>query len=140
MQTKTVIPAAERALKEIAKNGGMIGTGEALTRGIQFRTLKKLVDENRLEQITRGLYRLADKKTISNPDLFAVAARVPKAVVCLISALSYHDITTQIPHKVYIALERKSETPRLKYPPLNTSNSTSCSVLNSECISLTNAP
>lgn len=47
-----------------------------------------------------------------------MATRVPKGVICLISALSFHDITTQIPHKVYIALERKSESPRLEYPPL----------------------
>ncbi len=115
---RTVIPASERALKKIRKKGGTIRTKDALAQGIQSRTLKTLVEKKELEQISRGVYRLADKEAVSDPDLFTVAARVPKGVICLISALSYHDMTTQIPHKVYIALERKTESPRLDYPPL----------------------
>lgn len=115
---KTVVPACERALKKIQKKGGTIRTKDALAQGIQSRTLKKLVERKELEQISRGVYRLADKEPVSNPDFFTVALRVPKGVICLISALSYHDITTQIPHKVYIAVERKTESPRLDYPPL----------------------
>jgi predicted transcriptional regulator of viral defense system len=55
---------------------------------------------------------------VSNLDILTVVSRIPRAVVCLISALAYHGITTQIPRKVYIALEKGAETPRISYPPI----------------------
>lgn len=55
---------------------------------------------------------------MSDPDLMTVAEKVPKGVLCLISALAYHKMTTQIPHEVYLAISRNSEPPRLAYPPL----------------------
>ena len=58
-------------------------------------------------------------KPISEPDIITVALRIPNAVICLISALSYHNITTQIPHMVFIALEKGAETPRIDYPPIS---------------------
>ena len=67
-------------------------------------------------QENRGLYRLAEVQPPGNPDLVQVALLVPKAVICLISALSFHGLTTQIPHRVYIALPRRSQRPRLVYP------------------------
>jgi predicted transcriptional regulator of viral defense system len=75
-------------------------------------------DAGVLEQLERGLFRLADLKPLSSPDLVSVAIKVPRGVVCLISALSYHRITTQIPHEIYLALERGTESPRLSHPPL----------------------
>lgn len=61
---------------------------------------------------------LADQQPISNIDIVTVAARIPRAVICLISALAFHEMTTQIPHAVSIALERGAEPPRIDYPPL----------------------
>lgn len=69
-------------------------------------------------QISRGVFRLADRQPISNLDVFTVAARIPRAVICLVSALAFHDMTTQIPHAVSIALERGAEPPRVDHPPL----------------------
>ena len=60
-----------------------------------------------------------DQDQISDPDLVIVAKRVPQAVICLVSALAYHDITTQIPHAVSIALPKGAETPRVDYPPIS---------------------
>lgn len=116
---KTVSEAANRAIDLIISIGGLIRTKEAIELGIQSRVLKQLVQANKLEQISRGVYRIPGKQPISSPDLFTVAARIPNGVICLISALSFHDITTQIPKKVFIALERTAETPRLDYPPLS---------------------
>jgi predicted transcriptional regulator of viral defense system len=76
-------------------------------------------DEGIIIQENRGLYRLAEATPPGNPDLVHVAVLVPKAVVCLISALAFHDLTTQIPHKIYIALPRRSQRPRLTYPVLD---------------------
>jgi len=109
----------EKARKLIKQNNGIIRTSEALKAGIHRRTLYELRDTGELEQISRGIYRLAEQKPISNPDLVTVAARFPKAVVCLVSALSYHDITTQIPHAVSIAIEKGAESPRIDYPPVS---------------------
>jgi predicted transcriptional regulator of viral defense system len=71
-----------------------------------------------LEQLTRGLYRLADLPPLGNPDLVSVSLKIPNGVICLISALAYHEITTQVPHEVYVALERGTEPPRLGHPPV----------------------
>src|SRR5690606_3705189 len=56
---------------------------------------------------------------MSDPDLVIVAKRVPQSVICLVSALAYHEITTQIPHAVSIALPKGAETPRVDYPPIS---------------------
>jgi predicted transcriptional regulator of viral defense system len=67
--------------------------------------------------LSRGLFRLASLEPLGNPDLVTVAARVPKGVLCLISALAFHELTTQVPHAVDVALERGARKPRLDYPP-----------------------
>ena len=77
-------------------------------------------DSGTLEMISRGVYRLSDSPPLSNPDLVTVATRIPGGVICLISALSYHEITTQIPHEIHVALPRGAEEPRLDYPPIKT--------------------
>ena len=66
---------------------------------------------------SRGLNRLADRTSWSNPDLVLVARRIPKGVICLISALHFYELTTQIPHQIDVALPQSSEKPRLEYPP-----------------------
>ena len=66
----------------------------------------------------RGIYRLAKLPPISNPDLVTVAIRSPHAVICLISALAHHDITTQIPHHVSLAIPKDSRPPSIDYPPV----------------------
>lgn len=89
----------------------------ALRCGLQPRTLYAMRDAGILEQLTRGIYRLAKAPPLSNPDLVTVALKVPKSVVCLVSALSFHGITTQVPHAVHVALSFGAEKPRLKHPP-----------------------
>jgi predicted transcriptional regulator of viral defense system len=77
-------------------------------------------DAGSLEMVSRGVYRLADSEPLGHPDLVTVAARVPGGVICLISALAFHEITTQIPHEVHVALQRGAEEPRLDHPPIKT--------------------
>ena len=69
-------------------------------------------------ELSRGVYRLASAPDLSNPDLVTVALRVPRAVVCLISALAYHDATSEIPHEVQIALPRGTKSPKIHHPPI----------------------
>lgn len=115
--TSKQIDSAERVFR---RHGGMLKTGEALDAGIHRRTLYAMRDAGMLERLERGLYRLADLPPLSDPDLVTVARKIPKGVICLISALHYHGITTQIPHAVSIAVKRGTEPPRLKFPPIHT--------------------
>ncbi len=115
IQTKSARSEARRIIRE--KNG-IIRTHQALKAGIHPRTLYELRDQGELEQVSRGVFRLNELAPISNPDLVTVALRIPKAVVCLISALAFHDLTTQVPHDVSIALEKGAQSPRLEHPPV----------------------
>lgn len=92
---------------------------EAIKLGITRYILYSMRDKGILEQVSRGVYRVAELPPISEPDLVTVALRAPRAVVCLISALAFHEITTQVPHEVAIALERGAERPRIDYPPIS---------------------
>jgi predicted transcriptional regulator of viral defense system len=105
---------------DFKKHGGILRTAQALHEGIHPATLYALRDSGVLEVISRGVYRLADSPPLGNPDLVTVGARVPGGVICLISALSFHELTTQIPHEVHVALPRGAEEPRLDHPPIKT--------------------
>ena len=99
-----VIPQIEKALRLFRRRGGMLRTGQAIRLGIHPRTLYALRDKGELEQVGRGLFRLSTARPLRNPDLIPIAVRVPRGVVCLISALAYHDLTTQVPHAIDLAL------------------------------------
>ena len=116
--TKRDSNVQETAIGVFRRNGGMMKMSAAVAAGVHRRTLYAMRDAGVLEQLSRGLYRLADAKPLAYPDLVAVQKRVPRGVVCLVSALSFHDLTTQIPHEVYLAVPRDSEPPRIDYPPV----------------------
>lgn len=98
--------------------GGLLHMNEAIKHGITRYMLYSLRDKGIIEQVSKGIYRLVELPPISNPDWVTVSLRFPSAVICLVSALSYHDITTQIPHYVSIAVPRNSRVPSLNYPPI----------------------
>jgi predicted transcriptional regulator of viral defense system len=108
----------DRATKAFRSHGGTLRTGEALAAGIHPRTLYAMRDAGLIEQLARGLFRLADLPPLGEPDLATVAKRVPHGVICLISALAFHEMTTQIPHEIHLALSRTARHPQLKYPPI----------------------
>jgi len=110
----------DRAVAVFKKHGGILHTAEALRSGIHPTTLYAMGDSGALEMVSRGVYRLAGSSPLSNPDLVTVATRVPGGVICLISALAFHELTTQIPHEIHVALPRGAEEPRLDHPPIKT--------------------
>jgi predicted transcriptional regulator of viral defense system len=118
MASQTNPSSAVQALHTFETHGGILSTSQALGLGIHPRTLYALRDEAKLERMERGLYRLANSKPLGSPDLVTVALKVPKGVVCLISALAIHRMTTQIPHAVYLAIPANDQAPALQYPPL----------------------
>jgi len=80
--------------------------------------LTRLHREGLLDRPSRGLYVLPDADVTEHHSLAEACRRVQHAVVCLISALSFHELTTQIPHEVWLAIDRKARLPKVDYPPL----------------------
>jgi predicted transcriptional regulator of viral defense system len=109
----------QSVLETFRQHGGVLRTGQALIRGIHPAALYSLVETGQLTRLARGLYRLAGAQEFSNPDLAVVAVKAPDAVVCLISALSFHGITTQVPRAVQLAVSRgRYAGLRLRPPPV----------------------
>ncbi len=109
-----------KAANIFKKHGGILQTSQALKAGIHPATLYAMRDSGEIEVISRGVFRLSNMPPLGNPDLVAVATRISHGVICLISALSFYELTTQIPHEVNVALQRGAEEPRLDYPPIRT--------------------
>jgi len=84
--------------------------------GIPRAYLRRLCDRGLLERVDRGLYRLADAPATELASLAEVAARVPNAVVCLLSALQVHGLTTEAPRAVWVLIDRHARTPKLNSP------------------------
>ncbi len=110
--------AAERVAQIFRKHGGTLRTSQAESLGVSRSTLYRMVAAGDVERLARGLYRLAGLPPIGDPDLIVVTQRVPDGVLCLVSALVFHNLTTQIPHEVQIAVSRTARYPRVHHPPV----------------------
>ena len=107
-----------RALKVFKKHNGFLRTSEALKAQIHPRILYELREKGVIEQIQVGLYALKDLSHIDSPDFATIAKLMPEGVICLISALSYYNLTVQIPHFIYVAIKQNSKFPKINYPPV----------------------
>ena len=85
--------------------------------GIHPETLARMLKARTLTRVTRGLYQLADAEVTAPHDLAEVAKLVPKGVICLVSALQFHELTLQIPGRVWLAIGSRARKPRFDYPP-----------------------
>ncbi|MYA61789.1 MAG: transcriptional regulator [Dehalococcoidia bacterium] len=81
--------------------------------GIPYHKLRQLEAEETVERVSRGLYRLADVEPTERYSIASVCARVPNSIVCLLSALQVHEIGTQLPRRVWIAIPHKARPPTL---------------------------
>lgn len=108
---------AERLI-ELARSRGLIRPCDLAPFGIPRVSLTRAVRRGLLERIGRGLYGLPGREVSAHGLLAEVARRVPKGVVCLLSALRFHGLTTQAPFEVWLAIENKALAPKLDYPPL----------------------
>ena len=106
-----------KATTVFRRAGGILRTNEAKAAGIHPRTLAALVDDGTVLKLDRGVYQLADSAP-AEPDLAIVARKVPQAVLCLVSALAHHRLTTQIPHAVDLAVPRGLKDRKLEHPPV----------------------
>ncbi len=100
------------------RNNGILRLKEAVTQGIQKHKIYAMLSAGIITREERGLYSLKLNVNLSSPDLVKVTLLIPKAVICLSSALYYYQLTTQIPTAVTIALPNYMRTPKIEYPPI----------------------
>lgn len=105
-------------LLDLARTQGLIRACDLTPLGIPRVALTRAVRRGELERIGRGLYGLPGRVVSAQGTLAEVARKVPKGVVCLLSALRFYELTTQSPFEVWLAIENKAVKPKLDYPPL----------------------
>ena len=109
---------AERRVLKIAKSAGAIRPRDLDRYGIARKYLNILSHKGLLDRVDRGLYACRDADVSANVGLAQAAKRVPQGVICLLSALRFHEIGTQSPYEIWLAIDPKARRPRVGYPPL----------------------
>lgn len=103
---------------DLASRKGMLRASDLDAIEAPRVVLTRLTAAGLLDKVGRGLYRLPSQPGSEHEALAAVATRVPQAVFCLLTALQFHELTTQLPRQVWIAMPRGSHVPRIAYPPI----------------------
>lgn len=114
---RSAVTHTQRVLQLVRKSG-WVRASDLADAGVPRVVLTRMAASGQLERAARGLYRLPDSGSSEHEGLLTVASKVPQAVVCLLSALQFHGLTTQLPWQVWIAMPRGSHVPRLEYPPI----------------------
>jgi len=108
----------QKLYKLFQKNKGILRFSAIVKAGFDPIYLKRLAAKGQIEKIGHGLYQLVDAPALSNPDLVTATLQSPKSVICLISALSFHQATDQVPHQIYLAIPVGSRANKISYPPI----------------------
>jgi predicted transcriptional regulator of viral defense system len=103
---------------DLARQKGVLRASDLGAIDAPRVVLTRLTAAGQLEKVGRGLYRLPDSHASEHESLVTVATRVPQAVFCLLTALQFHELTTQLPRQIWIAMPRGSHAPRIDYPPI----------------------
>ena len=109
----------ERVLKIFEHYNGYANLQDLKRAGIHTDTLRKLVDENIIEKVKPGLYKLIDMPMVAHQSFIDVCLAIPKAVICLHSALSFYELTTAVPSVIMAAIPRESKPTKINYPPID---------------------
>ena len=109
---------SEQAILKLARNRPLLRARDLTQAGLPTVALTRLVSAGKLQRVGRGVYSLPDRAISENRSLAEVAIRVPRGVICLISALRVHDIGTQAPHEVWLAIPHRMLSPRISQPAL----------------------
>ena len=103
---------------KLARRRQGVTARELAAAHIHRQVLSRLVESGEIERVVRGVYRLPEHPLTENHGLAMAGTVVPHGVICLLSALQFHGIGTQLPSEVWIAIDRRARRPALKYPPL----------------------
>ena len=109
---------ANSIAKSLIAARGFIRLREAQAAGVHAETLRRMVAAGEVIRVARGLYAPASFDRTEHTDLAVAAAKVPGGVICLLSALWFHGIGTQLPHEVWMMIDRRDHKPRLDHPPM----------------------
>jgi predicted transcriptional regulator of viral defense system len=112
------IETQTRRVLRYARQHGMIRPRDLRQIGVPRVVLYRLADRGELIQRSRGVYTVPDHEPTPQTDIAEVCARAPKATVCLVSALQFHGLTTQVPHAVWIMIDRRGWRPKITRPRL----------------------
>ncbi len=116
---KTPRPVASKRLKELARSYVVLRARDVAKLGVHTGTLTRMTRAGDLERVGAGQYRLPGKRQVGeHHDLVLAVSSVPRSVICLASALRFHNLGTQLPHQVWLAVPRGTRVPRLTAPPL----------------------
>ena len=110
-------PITKRLLAKIAADG-VLRARDAVREGIARTYIQKAVKSGQIERIARGLYTLPGQVIGEHQTLLEATKQVPNSVICLLSALRIHDLTTQNPHEIWICIDRKARKPNIDFPKL----------------------
>lgn len=105
-----------KRILELAHESGIMSSADVRSQGIHHEYLRQLCREGKLMRVGRGLYSLPDADVTLHHGLAQALKAIPKGVICLLSALRFHEIGTQSPHEVWVAIDRRAARPRAKYP------------------------
>jgi len=112
-------PRPEREkIVALAAKLGIVRVRDLRQRGIHPEHLRRLSENGIFKRIGRGLYVLSSAEITPSHSMVLAAKWKPDGVVCLLSALAFHEIGTQLPRQVWIAIDRRHATPRIDYPPM----------------------
>ena len=103
---------------ELTRQRGLLRSRDLQTVDAPRVILTRMTASGQLEKVGRGLYRLPQTQMSADESLNAIAIKVPQAVFCLLTALQFHGLTTQLPRQVWLAMPRGSHAPRIDYPPI----------------------
>lgn len=112
--------SAERRAERLLLRTGTARSRDFVAKGVTRSQLSRLVASGQLVRLARGLYSAPGYESSEHGALVAVAKRAPGVVFCLLTALRFHDLTTQAPFEVWLAIGNKAHPPRLDHPPLRT--------------------
>ena len=115
---KTASKKPENAIMKMVRKTGVVRAREIRKAGLHPEYLRKLCKSGHLIRTGRGLYVLADGDFTEHHSLAEACKRVPHGIICLLSALSYHEIGTQNPHQIWMAIDRSMRKPKVDYPPI----------------------
>ena len=111
-------PKTQQLIRFFQKNGGILRFSAILKAGFHPDSLTALAKDNKVEKIGRGLYQLTGQQAGSHPDIVVACLQAPKGVVCLLSALAFHEATDEIPGSVDLAIARGIHANKIDYPPV----------------------
>jgi predicted transcriptional regulator of viral defense system len=111
-------PSHEQQILALARKQSLLRARDLAEHGLPTMTLSRLVAAGKLQRVARGVYSLPQRSVSAHRSLAEVAIRVPRGVVCLLSALRLHEIGTQAPFEVWLAIPQTMPAPRLERPAL----------------------